>query len=346
MTPALSTTLREATRRPLAVYTAECLASPSLVKTAVGLLRFAPERVRAVVDERHGGVTLDRVRGWAGFPAVPVVADLDDLPDDVTGLAVGLALAGSRPLLDRHRKLLQRAADRGLLVFNGLHDRVGHPDVVELRRPEPADLVLASGPPLRSRRVLTVGSAPNTGKMTTAVLLQRELVARGQAADLLATGQTGMLLRGHGRAVDAYPSDFAAGVVERLVLDLEVRAEVVVVEGQGSILTPTYSAVTVAVIHGCRPQHHVVCHRASADGDTAAEVVDTVRRHDRLFDGLGLRSQLLGVALDSRALDAGTHRRRCAEVQDRLGVACVDPVRDGIAAVADAFAAGATGARP
>ena len=66
----LDAALREVTRRPLAVYTAECLTMPSFVKTAIGVLRFAPERVRAVVDERNHGVALDEVPGWRGFPPV------------------------------------------------------------------------------------------------------------------------------------------------------------------------------------------------------------------------------------------------------------------------------------
>lgn len=346
MSTTLGQALREATRRLFAVYTAECLGSPELVKTAVGLLRFAPERIRAVIDERHAGAVLHEVPGWEGFPSVPVVADVDQLPDEVSAIAVGLALAGATPLLDRHRLMLQRAADRGLLVFNGLHDRVGHAGVVELRRADPGDLVLASNPRLQSRRIVTVGSGPNTGKMTTALLLQRELVARGVAADFLATGQTGMLIRGHGRAVDAIPTDFATGVVERLLLDLEARAEVVVIEGQGSILSPQYSPVMLAVLHATRPQYHVVCHRADGNGDSVAAVVATVRRHDRFLDGLGLRSQLLAVALDARALDPAGRRRICATLLDELGVACVDPVADGVAPIADALPAGPAGARP
>jgi uncharacterized NAD-dependent epimerase/dehydratase family protein len=254
-------------------------------------------------------------------------------------LVVGIALPGSKPLLPKHRAEIVAAADAGHRVFNGLHDIIDHPRVVNLRGFSQEDRVLARGVPLQSTRIVTVGTGANVGKMTTTVELQRALVEAGCAADWLPTGQTGMLLRGFGRCIDAVPSDFAAGLVEALIVSIETQAEIVVVEGQGSILGPVYSPVTVAISHAARAQFHVLCHRVTPHGgDVTAVLSAAAARYDSLHAALGFRSNLLGVALNTSVVD-DLEARRTLEQARQLGVPCVDVVRDGASAIASAFLA-------
>src|SRR5439155_17241704 len=119
------------------------------------------------------------------------------------------------------------------------------------------------------------------------------------------TGQTGIAIAGWGLSVDAVVSDFLAGAAERLVVEGGKRGDLLWVEGQGSILHPIYSGVTVGLMHGSAPHLYVLCHevgRTTVEGDATnspipslAELVDL---HDRM--SLKLRpAQVAAIALNT-----------------------------------------------
>ena len=112
--------------------------------------------------------------------------------------------------------------------------------------------------------LLTVGTDCNIGKMTAGLRIRSALVERGVKVGFAATGQTGILIEGWGIAVDAVVADFIGGAAERLVLRAAEGNDVVLVEGQGSLVHPGYSGVTLGLLHGCLPDALVLCHRAGA----------------------------------------------------------------------------------
>src|SRR4029078_9381324 len=85
------------------------------------------------------------------------------------------------------------------------------------------------------------------------------------------TGQTGIAIAGWGISVDAVVADFISGAAEQRVCEGVRRGgEVLFVEGQGSLLHPAYSGVTMGLIHGSAPHAYVLCHKADetvVDGD-------------------------------------------------------------------------------
>ena len=90
--------------------------------------------------------------------------------------------------------------------------------------------------------------------MTVALELDREARARGVASVFVPTGQTGIAIAGWGISVDAVVADFLAGAAERLVLEgVERGGELLLVEGQGSLVHPAYSGVTLGLVHGSAP---------------------------------------------------------------------------------------------
>ena len=123
--------------------------------------------------------------------------------------------------------------------------------------------------------MLTVGTDCNVGKMTAQLQLTRQLNERGVRTRFVATGQTGIMIEGWGIAVDAVVADFIAGAAERLVLEGSRDADVVLVEGQGSINHPGYSGVTLGLLHGSCPDALILCHQSSREyiGDYREAVV-------------------------------------------------------------------------
>ena len=91
-------------------------------KTAIGVLRYAPFTVVAVVDStRAGRDAADCVGEGRG---VPVVSSVDEaIARDASVLLIGTAAAGGR-IPDAYRAPLAYALERGLEIWNGLHERV------------------------------------------------------------------------------------------------------------------------------------------------------------------------------------------------------------------------------
>src|SRR5206468_3731587 len=190
---------------------------------------------------------------------------------------VGVATQGGR-FPPAWIDLLKSCIATGLDVENGLHvfladdtelKELAARSNVELRdlRKPPADLSTATGANLQvpATIVLTVGSDCAIGKMTVALELDHEARARGIASAFVPTGQTGIAIAGWGIAVDAVVADFIAGAAERLVVEGHARGrelpdQVLWVEGQGSLLHPVYSGVTLGLYHGSTPHKLVLCH--------------------------------------------------------------------------------------
>ncbi len=361
--------------RPRFIVLAEGAFGIEASKTAAVLIRYAPERVTAVIDSTRAGQTAQRVLGFGGdIPVVASMAEglsLDPRPD---ALLIGIAPQGGR-LDETWRPSIEAAIDAGLDVWSGLHAFLADDldiaararrrvvELYDLRR-RPVDLPVATGHVLGSDtyRVLTVGSDCNVGKMTAALELQRGLCDRGVRAAFAATGQTGILLAESGIAVDAVVADFVAGAAERLTLEAADQAadgaEVVVVEGQGSLLHPGYSGVTLGLLHGSMPQGMVLCAMPSRpsiysgryDWVTIPPLDEVVRRYEEAATWVNppFRSRVLGVCLATYDLDEAEARQHVERTCELTGLPTTDPIRFGVDEIVDAVieAAGSREARP
>jgi len=249
---------------------------PMEPKTAAGLARFRPERLSAILDPARAGQSAASVLGVT-HPA-PVVATLDQAQAvGANALLLGTAPVGGR-VPPAWRRWMTGALERGWDLWSGLHEelrddaefsqlaRTHHATLVDLRH-VPEDLPVAErrAADVDAHVVLTVGSDCNVGKMTAAWAITEELKRRGERAVFVATGQTGILLSGWGLAVDRARADFVAGAAELVTLEGARLADWVIVEGQGSLLHPGYSGVTLGLLHGCQPKSLVLCHQAGRD---------------------------------------------------------------------------------
>ncbi len=164
----------------------------------------------------------------------------------------------------------------------------------------------------------------------------------------MATGQTGILIAGGGVAADAVVADFLAGAVEHAVLEAAPGADVVVVEGQGSLAHPGYSGVALGLLHGACPSLLVLCHEAGrerarvAAADASpfplAPLADVARDNERAA-GWVRPARTVGVALNTWRLDEREARAAVVEAARATGVPATDPVRFGAGPLAEAVLA-------
>jgi uncharacterized NAD-dependent epimerase/dehydratase family protein len=323
-------------------------ADPHYGKTARGVMRYRPDDVVALLDSQRPGET------EGGFPVVGTVADA--LRYGPTVALVGVATQGGR-FPPAWRDLLKQSIAAGLAVENGLHEFItddaelaalAKEHGVELRdlRKAPPGLNVPTGENLThsATTILTVGSDCAIGKMTVSLELDREARRRGLRSEFVPTGQTGIAIAGWGISVDAVVSDFIAGAAEQLVLEgVERGGELLFVEGQGSVLHPAYSGVTMGLIHGSAPHGLILCHKAGerfVDENERfpipplSELADLHRR----LSLLARPADVHGIALNTRELSEDEARRAIEETEAESGLPADDPVRFGAGKLVDALA--------
>ena len=323
-------------------------ADPHYGKTALGVLRYRRSDVVAVLDSQRAGETVE------GVPIVGAVAEA--LRFEPTTALVGVATQGGR-FPPAWIELLRQCIVAGIDIENGLHvfladdselrglaDANGV-ELRDLRRP-PADLSTATGEvfDVPGTIVLTVGSDCAIGKMTVSLELDLEARRRGEKSIFVPTGQTGIAIAGWGIAVDAVVADFIAGAAERLVVEGGRRGgELLWVEGQGAILHPVYSGVTVGLYHGSAPHLLVLCHQAGVTEIEGAgggpHPIPPLSELVRLHEALALprrQSRVVAVALNTRALDEEAARAAVAAAEAETGLPADDPVRFGAGRLVEA----------
>ena len=342
---------------PRVAILAEGLFTRMTAKTAIGVLRYARYQIVAVVDSTRAGTdAADHVGVGRGVPVVATVDEAIARGADV--LLIGTAAAGGQ-IPDAYRPFLARALERGLSVWNGLHERVlsdprlaeaakrGTASVRELREP-PDELPI--GGHRRPREgvtvVLTVGSDAAVGKMTASLEIVAALRRMGEKVAFVATGQTGIAIAGDGISVDAVVADFIAGAAEKMVCEAAEHADWVIVEGQGSLTHPGFSGVTLGLLHGAGPDLMVLCHDAmrwTMKGyEEGGLPVRRLRELVRIYEDAAAwrrppgfpAARVVAVALNTGNIanldpSEALSKIRSAELEAKLPAA--DPIREGTA---------------
>ena len=312
---------------------------PHYGKTLRGVMRYRRESVVAILDTKRAGQVDD---------GVPIVATVDEgMQQGADTALVGVVTQGGHFPGD-WQELLKDCVRHELDLENGLHVRLhdipGLPELarehgVELRdlREPPSDLSTATGANLEvdGTIVLTVGSDCAIGKMTATCELDLEARKRGLRSVFVPTGQTGIAIAGWGIAVDAVVSDFIAGAAERLVVEGGTRGDLLWVEGQGAILHPIYSGVTVGLIHGSAPHLYVLCHevgRTITEGDPTESPIPSLVELVDLHERMSLKrrpAKVVAIALNTSTLSEEDAQAAIAIAEQETGLPADDPVRFG-----------------
>ncbi len=313
---------------------------PHYGKTMRGIIAYGPDPVVAILDSMRAG---------AEHGGIPIVGSVEDaMAYGPTVAVVGVATQGGR-FPPAWREILKRCIENGLDIESGLHEFVSDDrelsalarehDVAlrDLRKPPPG-LNVPTGANLTvdAAIVLTVGSDCAIGKKTVAIELDREARRRGIASVFVPTGQTGIAIAGWGIAVDAVVADFLAGAAETLVVEGARRGgKLLFVEGQGSIVHPLYSGVTMGLVHGSAPHAFVLCHKAGTTeiegcpGHPIPPLPELVRLHEEM--ALRRRpAKVVCIALNTGDLETDEEARSAIEsVAAETGLPTDDPIRFG-----------------
>jgi uncharacterized NAD-dependent epimerase/dehydratase family protein len=314
---------------------------PITGKTASCVLRYRPEEVVALLDSTQAGRTTQELLGVGG--ATPIVARLSDAASANT-LMIGIAPSGGR-IPPAWRAIILEAIHRGMDVISGLHEFIADtPEfvaaakksgskIVDVRKNDEYDVAHRLNIREECLRIHTVGQDCCVGKMLVAVELTRALKAEGHDAKFIATGQTGIMVEGDGVPIDRVISDFVNGAIEKQILAHQ-HHEMLLIEGQGSLSHPKYSAVTLGLLHGCAPHGMIMCYEAGRTATHGMEYVPLMPL-DKLCEvyetmaNLISPSKMIGVAINSRLLNKDEAAAERDRVSRELGLPACDVVRDG-----------------
>jgi uncharacterized NAD-dependent epimerase/dehydratase family protein len=328
-------------RRILAV--AEGRFSPLKSKTANGAIAYLPGEVVGIVDSTKAGMTAQQVLGYGG--EIPVLRTLEEgLNLHPTHMLIGIAPPGGR-LPEVWRDLIRQSIKARLHILSGLHTilsddaefnslaRHYNISITDYRKISPESEVVAKGT-WRNRKanvILTVGTDCNIGKMTTILEIQKDLVQRGVKSDFVATGQTGMMIRGRGVAVDSLIGDYIAGAIE-LEVDRAVAEgyEFILVEGQGALTHIGYSSVTLGLLHGTMPDAMILCHQPTRLKDDYGLVLPGLKRIIELHEEIVRffrKTKVIAIGLNSVGLSDEESLEAADRITQETGLPAVDAFR-------------------
>jgi uncharacterized NAD-dependent epimerase/dehydratase family protein len=328
-------------------------------KTAHGLVRHTRRyEVLCVIDAEVAGADAGEVLDGRRRE-IPIVEDvaaaLRRFPQ-ARRLVIGLAPDGGR-LPASGREAVAVALRAGLSVDSGLHDLLTEdPALVALAAANGGTLTDVRRTPPRSElhsftgridtvgslRIAVLGTDSAVGKRTTAWMLVDALRGCGLTAELIGTGQTAWMQGArYGIVLDSLINDFVAGELEHACLRAwdEARPDVLVLEGQGSLLNPAYPG-GFEILAACRPHAVVVQHapaRREYDGFPGHRLHPLPVQIDAL-ELVGGRP-VVAVTVNQEDLDPGAVHAVCAELQAECGRPTVAPLMDGVEVVVDAILA-------
>lgn len=322
-------------------------------KTAHGLVRFTKRyRILGVIDDSYAGRDAGDVLDGrsSGIPVFATLAQgLQAVADDgqrLTHFIIGMAPDGGR-LDAADRRAVQEALEKGLNVDSGLHDFLSEDPALaslakqkavhirDIRKPPQYDaLHFFSGKieSVTALKIAILGTDSAVGKRTTAWLLVTALNAGGRKAELVGTGQTTWLQGArYSIVLDSLINDFVSGEIEHAVWSAwnDQQPEVIVIEGQGSLMNPAYPGGFEILAAG-RPDIVILQHapaRKAYDGFPGY----ALHPLDKQIQVIELLSEkpVVAVTVNHEALTPDGVRKACKVLTSEIGLPAFDVLIDG-----------------
>lgn len=321
---------------------------PHAGKTAACIIRYKGEEVVALLDGTQVGKTSGDL---LGVGRVPVVGKLDDAPEANT-LLLGIAPPGGKIPPPWRAIILDAISRRKMNVVSGLHDflnddpefskaaQAAGVTLQDVRKNSEKTIARRKGLRPDCLRVHAVGHDCSIGKMVVSVEVTNGLKRRGHDAKFIATGQTGIMVEGDGLPIDCIVADFVSGAAEKMVLANQ-HHQILVVEGQGSLVHPSYSGVTLSLLHGCAPQALLLCYEVGRETVTGVESVKIpplaeIKRIFEVMSNIHQPCKIIGIGINSRRLSAAAAAEERKRIKAEFGLPACDVIRDGPDELVDA----------
>ncbi|KXF83113.1 N-acetyltransferase DgcN [Enterovibrio coralii] len=313
---------------------------PLSIKTARGIHYWRPEKCLAQLRLNENTASLS-------LPEMDVKTASEN---GAKTLVLGTANAGG-VLAEHWIPLIVEAISLGMNIASGLHQKLTDvPAIAEAAdkygvtlfdiRHNNDKLDVGSGEKRAGKRLLTVGTDCSVGKMFTTLALEKVMLERGMDATFCATGQTGILIQGSGIAIDAVVADFISGATEALSPACNPERWQLV-EGQGSLLNPAFSGVTMGLLHGAQPDALVLCHEVGRDHMRHLPHVEMPSLDDIMSLSLTMATltnpnpRFVGIAVNTSKLDDAEALTYLNRLSEQYKLPATDPVRYGVASIVD-----------
>jgi uncharacterized NAD-dependent epimerase/dehydratase family protein len=314
--------------------------SPIYAKTAAGLAHWRPELCMGQLRLSPDTVDL-------GLPDYDVRSAAEQ---GAKTFIVGTAVVGGA-IPDAWIELLVEALHAGLDVAAGVHTRLSSIDrlveaasqsgrrLIDVRVPPP-HIPVGTGVKRSGKRLLTVGTDCALGKKYTALALEREMKARGFSVDFRATGQTGIMIAGSGIPIDAVVADFVSGAAE-MVSPANDADHWDVIEGQGSVFHPGYSAVSVGLLVGSQPDAFVACTEAGRThikgwpSFALPSIEQVIERTLDIGRQVNPDIRCMGISVNTSMLDEIARAEYLGDLSAAFGLPAVDPIALGVGPIVD-----------
>ena len=327
--------------------------SPLSSKTANGAIIYLRDQVLAVIDSTKKGKTAQQVLGYGG--EIPVIESVvEGLKFNPTALLIGIAPSGGR-LPNSWREMIKTSLENKLNIYSGLHTIIGDDEefsnlakknnckIIDWRKiPEKYEVVTKGSYLTRhAKTILSIGSDCNIGKMTTTLQIYKDFLNRKLNSDFIGTGQTGIMISGHGIAVDSIISDYIAGGIELCIDETENKnTNYIFVEGQGSLTHHGYSGVTMGLIHGTMPDAMILCHQPTRFVDDynlqlpdLKKIIDLHETVVKFFK----KTKVVCIGLNSIGLTVDESMRAAEKIENETGLPTIDAFRFGAEKLSNAL---------
>ena len=318
-------------------------------KMGMGVVRYLKNPIVGIVDSKFAGKNINEINEFNDIKKdIKVYKNLKQVVELGTKvLILGIAPSGGK-IPNEWNSIIEEAIDSGLSIVNGLHDLLSpkwderikdkkSQWIWDVRVPQfIPEIATGKVAKINNKRVLFIGTDMAVGKMTAGLELYKDLIKRDVNVGFVATGQIGITITGKGIPLDAYKVDHACGAVEQSVLE-EKEKEIVIIEGQGSILHPGSSA-TLPLMRGSCPTHLVLCMRAdkstlrSPENIIIPDLNAFISLNESLTSVFGTypRAKVIGICANTSMLNKEEAESFIKKLNNITGIMVLDPVRHGV----------------